>query len=55
MVRWYAKKGSRHVSRVRGYTVPEVEKIMNAVGFTNLEIRIEGDEAEDIVVVGTKV
>jgi SAM-dependent methyltransferase len=56
--RWfvdYAKKGSRHVSRVRGYTVPEVEKIMNAVGFTNLEIRIEGDEAENIVVVGTKV
>jgi hypothetical protein len=40
---------------LEGYTVPEVEKIMNAVGFTNLEIRIEGDEAEDIVVVGTKV
>ena len=51
----YAKKGSRHIARVRGYTVPEVEKIMTSIGFADLDVRIEGKEREDIVVIGRKI
>ncbi|MEM2144386.1 MAG: hypothetical protein QW279_03425 [Candidatus Jordarchaeaceae archaeon] len=47
----YAKKRSRHIARVRGYTVPEVEKMMNSAGFQDLEIRTEG---KYITVVGRK-
>jgi len=47
----YAKQRSRHIARVRGYTVPEVEKMMSSLGFKDYEIRIEG---EDIIVIGRK-
>jgi len=29
---------------VRGYTVPEVEKMMNSIGSKDLEIKVEGDD-----------
>lgn len=47
----YAKQRSRHIARVRGYTVSEVDKIMNSVGFEDLKIMVEGD---DIITIGTK-
>ncbi|MBO8180452.1 MAG: class I SAM-dependent methyltransferase [Archaeoglobus sp.] len=47
----YAKKGSRHIARVRGYTMPEVEKIMRYVGFRNLSIE---DRGEDLIAIGEK-
>ena len=47
----YAKKGGRHIARVRGYTMPEVEKIMSSVGLVDLEIRLEED---DIIAIGRK-
>jgi hypothetical protein len=48
----YVKQRSRqHIARVRGYTVPEVDKMMNGIGFKDLEIRVEG---EDIIAIGTK-
>ena len=40
----YAERGSRHIARVRGYTVPEVEKMMNSIGSKDLEIKVEGDD-----------
>ena len=47
----YAKKGSRHIARVRGYTMLEVEKIMRYVGFRNLNIE---DRGKDLIVIGEK-
>ena len=47
----YAKKGSRHIARVRGYTMPEVEKIMRYVGFRNLNME---DREKDLIVIGEK-
>ncbi len=43
--RWfidYARKGSRHMARARGYTVPEVDKMMRSAGFDDLNIIVEG-------------
>lgn len=47
----YANKGSKHMARVRGYTEPEVEKILRSVGFEKLELHSEGD---DIIAVASK-
>lgn len=47
----YAKQRSRHIGRVRGYTVIEVEKMMNSVGFEEFGVRVEG---EDIIAIGRK-
>ncbi|MBC7099527.1 class I SAM-dependent methyltransferase [Candidatus Bipolaricaulota bacterium] len=38
----YAEKGSRHATRVRCYTLPEVEKILSSIGFKDLEITTDG-------------
>lgn len=47
----YANKGSKHIARVRGYTEPEVEKMLHFVGFQKLELNSEGD---DIIAVASK-
>lgn len=47
----YAKQRSRHIARVRGYTEPEIRKMMSSAGFVDLEIRVEG---RDIIANGRK-
>jgi len=47
----YANKDSKHIVRVRGYTEPEVERILRFVGFEKLELNFEGD---DIIAVASK-
>ena len=47
----YTKHRSRHTARVRGYTVPEVGKMMSSAGFEDNKIMVEG---ADIIAIGTK-
>lgn len=47
----YVKSGSRHITRVRGYTVSEVEKMMGSVGFDDLKMMVE---EEYIICIGLK-
>jgi ubiquinone/menaquinone biosynthesis C-methylase UbiE len=47
----YAKQNTRHLARIRGYTEPEIERMMYGVGFSNMEISSRGD---NIVVIATK-
>ncbi|VVB88565.1 Ubiquinone/menaquinone biosynthesis C-methyltransferase UbiE [uncultured archaeon] len=47
----YARNKSRHIARARGYTAPEVEKMMISAGFDDLEIIVDGNS---IFVTGSK-
>jgi len=38
----YARKGSRHIARARGYTIPEIDKMMRYAGFIDINITVEG-------------
>ncbi len=46
----YAEKGSRHITRVRGYTPAEVEKILSRIGFKITSLTSD----EDIIVIASK-
>lgn len=47
----YAESGSRHIARVRCYTIPEIKKILNSLGFETPKILTEGT---DIIVTAKK-
>ncbi|MEM2144030.1 MAG: class I SAM-dependent methyltransferase [Candidatus Jordarchaeaceae archaeon] len=47
----YAKKGAKHIARVRGYTEPEVKKMLYHAGFDILEVLSYDD---DIIVIASK-
>jgi ubiquinone/menaquinone biosynthesis C-methylase UbiE len=40
----YANKRAKHIARVRGYTEPEVAKMLTSVGFGELKLFCRGDD-----------